>query len=408
VVDPLRDFLRAETTGGIVLLAATAIAIAWANSPLAAGYETLWSRSLTIGIGPLAITEDLRHWINDGLLTLFFFVVGLEIKRELVTGELRDRRRAALPAMAALGGALLPAAIFLAVNGGGAGGHGWGIPMATDTAFALGVLAVLGSRVPAAAKLFLLSLAIADDVLALSVVALFYTGQLSVAWLAVALGGLAAIVWMRRLGVRAVLAYVPLGVLVWAATLESGVHATIAGVALGLLTPARPVRGRAVLEQLEHRLHPLSSYLAVPLFALANAGVPLGAEALGAAVASPVAWGAALGLLAGKAIGITLTSLAALRLGIGSLPEGMSIRQVLGVATLGGIGFTVSLFIAELAFEGTALLAEAKIGILAGSVASSLAGAALLRAAGRPGPADGPANGSAGGEAGPAVRALRV
>jgi NhaA family Na+:H+ antiporter len=408
VVDPLRDFLRAETTGGIVLLAATAIAIAWANSPLAAGYETLWSRSLTIGIGPLAITEDLRHWINDGLLTLFFFVVGLEIKRELVTGELRDRRRAALPAMAALGGALLPAAIFLAVNGGGAGGHGWGIPMATDTAFALGVLAVLGSRVPAAAKLFLLSLAIADDVLALSVVALFYTGQLSVAWLAVALGGLAAIVWMRRLGVRAVLAYVPLGVLVWAATLESGVHATIAGVALGLLTPARPVRGRAVLEQLEHRLHPLSSYLAVPLFALANAGVPLGAETLGAAVASPVAWGAALGLLAGKAIGITLTSLAALRLGIGSLPEGMSIRQVLGVATLGGIGFTVSLFIAELAFEGTALLAEAKIGILAGSVASSLAGAALLWAAGRPGPADGPANGSAGGEAGPAVRALRV
>jgi NhaA family Na+:H+ antiporter len=408
VVDPLRDFLRAETTGGIVLLAATAIAIAWANSPLAAGYETLWSRSLTIGIGPLAITEDLRHWINDGLLTLFFFVVGLEIKRELVTGELRDRRRAALPAMAALGGALLPAAIFLAVNGGGAGGHGWGIPMATDTAFALGVLAVLGSRVPAAAKLFLLSLAIADDVLALSVVALFYTGQLSVAWLAVALGGLAAIVWMRRLGVRAVLAYVPLGVLVWAATLESGVHATIAGVALGLLTPARPVRGRAVLEQLEHRLHPLSSYLAVPLFALANAGVPLGAETLGAAVASPVAWGAALGLLAGKAIGITLTSLAALRLGIGSLPEGMSIRHVLGVATLGGIGFTVSLFIAELAFEGTALLAEAKIGILAGSVASSLAGAALLRAAGRPRPADGPANGSAGGEAGPAVRALRV
>jgi NhaA family Na+:H+ antiporter len=168
------------------------------------------------------------------------------------------------------------------------------------------------------------------------------------------------------------------------------------------------VRGRAVLEQLEHRLHPLSSYLAVPLFALANAGVPLGAETLGAAVASPVAWGAALGLLAGKAIGITLTSLAALRLGIGSLPEGMSIRHVLGVATLGGIGFTVSLFIAELAFEGTALLAEAKIGILAGSVASSLAGAALLWAAGRPGPADGPANGSAGGEAGPAVRALRV
>jgi Na+:H+ antiporter, NhaA family len=378
VVDPVKDFLHTEAAGGLFLLAATVVALGWANSPFAAGYEGLWGRELTIGAGPLAVTEDLKHWVNDGLMALFFFVVGLEIKRELVVGELRDPRRASLPVLAALGGVVVPAGIFLLLNVGGQGARGWGIPMATDIAFAIGVLAVLGSRVPAGAKVFLLTLAIVDDILAITVIAVFYTSQLAVGWLAVAAGGMALVFVLRRLGVRAISAYVPLGVLVWLATLESGVHATIAGVALGLATPARPVQGRPVLEQLQHRLHPLSSYLVIPLFALANAGVPLGADALERAAGSPVAWGVALGLLAGKVLGVAGASLAAVRLRLGSLPDDLTMRHVLGLAALAGIGFTVSLFIAELAYPGSDLIDLAKVGILAGSLASGLAGAALL------------------------------
>jgi NhaA family Na+:H+ antiporter len=291
VVDPVKDFLQTEAAGGLFLLAATVVALGWANSPFAAGYEGLWSTELTIGAGPLAVTEDLKHWVNDGLMALFFFVFGLEIKRELVVGELREPRRANLPVLAALGGVVVPAGIFLLLNAGGEGGRGWGIPMATDIAFAVGVLAVLGSRVPTGAKVFLLTLAIVDDILAITVIAVFYTGQLAVAWLAVAAAGMVLVLLLRQLGVRAISAYVPLGVLVWLATLESGVHATIAGVALGLATPARPAGGRPVLEQLEHRLHPLSSYVVIPLFALANAGVSLGGDALGRAARSPVALG---------------------------------------------------------------------------------------------------------------------
>jgi NhaA family Na+:H+ antiporter len=378
VVDPLKDYLHAEAAGGLVLLAATAVALGWANSPLAGAYHALWSLELTVGVGGLAITEDLRHWISDGLMTLFFFVVGLEIKRELATGELRSPRLAAAPALAAVGGMLVPAAIFLALNAGGEGAPGWGIPVATDTAFALGILALLGSRVPASAKLFLLTLAIIDDVLAISTVAVFYSTDVSLGWLAVAAGGLAGVMALRRSGVAAIAAYLPIGLLVWLATLASGVHATIAGVALGLATPAHPVRGRAVLEELEHRLHPVSSYLVVPLFALANAGLPLGAEAIGAAAASPVAWGVALGLLAGKLVGITAASLAAVRLRVGVLPEGLTARHVVGLAALAGIGFTVSLFITELAYPTRELADLAKTGILAGSLLSGLLGTLLL------------------------------
>jgi NhaA family Na+:H+ antiporter len=378
VIDPLKDYLHAEAAGGLVLLAATVVALGWANGPLAGAYETLWSLELTIGVGRLAITEDLRHWISDGLMTLFFFVVGLEIKRELATGELRNPRLAAAPALAAVGGMLVPAAIFLALNAGGEGAPGWGVPVATDTAFALGILALLGSRVPATAKLFLLTLAIIDDVLAITTVAVFYSTDLSLGWLAVAAGGLAGVVVLRRSGVAAIAAYLPLGLLVWLAALESGVHATIAGVALGLATPAGPVRGRRILEELQHRLHPVSSYLVVPLFALANAGLPLGADALGAAAASPVAWGVALGLLGGKLVGITVASLAAVRLGIGGLPEGLGARHVAGLAALAGIGFTVSLFITELAYPTRELVDLAKTGILAGSLLSGLLGTLLL------------------------------
>ena len=385
VVDPLKEFLHAEAAGGLALLAATVAALGWANSPLAGAYEALWGHELTLGIGPAAITENLRHWVNDGLITLFFFVVGLEIKRELVTGELREPRRAALPALAAMGGMVVPAAVFLLLNAGGQDASGWGIPIATDTAFALGVLALLGSRVPATAKLFLLALAIVDDIFAITVVAVFYSGEVSVEWLAIALCGLALVVVLRRFGVRAISAYVPLALLVWAATLQSGVHATIAGVVLGLLTPARPVRGRPVLEQLERRLHPVSSYLVVPVFALANAGVLLNADALRAAVASPVARGVALGLLVGKVVGITGASVAAVRLRVGTLPAGLSIRHVIGLAALAGIGFTVSLFVAELAYAGSGLVELAKVGILGGSLVSGLAGAALLATTGRRG-----------------------
>jgi Na+:H+ antiporter, NhaA family len=378
VVDPLKEYLHAEAAGGLVLLAATVVALAWANSPLSGAYHAVWNHELTIGVGRFAITEDLRHWISDGLMTLFFFVVGLEIKRELATGELRNPRLAAAPALAAVGGMLVPAAIFLALNAGGEGAPGWGIPVATDTAFALGILALLGSRVPATAKLFLLTLAIIDDVLAITTVAVFYSSDLSLGWLAVAAGGLAGVVVLRRLGVAAIAAYLPLGLLVWLAALESGVHATIAGVVLGLATPAGRVRGRLILEQLERRLHPVSSYLVVPLFALASAGLPLGVDALSAAAASPVAWGVALGLLGGKLVGITVASLAAVRLGIGSLPEGLRARHVVGLAALAGIGFTVSLFITELAYPTRELVDLAKTGILAGSLLSGLLGALLL------------------------------
>jgi Na+:H+ antiporter, NhaA family len=377
-VDPLREFLHDEAAGGIVLMIATVVALVWVNSGAGDGYVAFWQRDLTLGVGSLAIREDLRHWINDGLMALFFFVVGLEIKRELVAGELRDRRAAALPVVAALGGAFLPAAIFLAVTAGGPGAQGWGIPMATDIAFAVGVLALLGDRISAGVKLLVLTIAIVDDILAITVIALFYSGNISGVWLLAAAAGLVAVVVLRRAGAVSPLAYVPLGLFVWVATHESGIHATIAGVALGLLTPALPVAGRRVLEELEHRLHPITSFAIVPVFALANAGVALDADTLGVAASNRVAWAIALGLVVGKLLGIAGASLLGLRLGFGALPDGVHPRQLWGVAALGGIGFTVSLFITGLAYTDAGTIELAKVGILAGSLASGLLAAALL------------------------------
>ena len=375
--DPLTEFLHDEAAGGVALMVAAVAALVWANA-WSDSYASFWDRELTVGAGSLAIHEDLQHWVNDGLMALFFFVVGLEIKRELVTGELRDRKAAALPVLAALGGAILPAAIFVALTAGGAGGEGWGIPMATDIAFAVGVLALLGDRVSSGVKLLVLTIAIVDDVVAIVVIALFYSDSVSVIWLVAALAGLVAIVLLRRAGVARVLAYVPLGVFVWVATYESGIHATIAGVALALLTPARPIAGRRVLEQLEHRLHPVTSFAVVPVFALANAGVALNAETLRDASTSRVAWAIALGLVVGKLLGIAGVSLLGVRLGVGALPEGVRPRQVWGVAALGGIGFTVSLFITQLAYTDATTVDLAKVGIFAGSLISGLLGAALL------------------------------
>jgi NhaA family Na+:H+ antiporter len=378
LLDPLREFLHAEAAGGVVLAIAAVAALVWANSPAAESYRALWEHKLTIGPGTAAVTEDLRHWVNDGLMAMFFFVIGLEIKRELVAGELRDPGAALLPVLAAAGGVALPAVIFLSLTAGSQAVAGWGIPIATDIAFALGVLALLGERVPVGAKLFLLTIAIVDDIIAITVIAIAYSDSISPEWLGVAAGGLLAVIGVRVMGVSAIWPYIPLGVAVWVATLESGVHATIAGVALGLLTPATPVAGRNVLDLLQHRLHPISAFLIIPLFALANTGVVLRPDALAAPQAARLAAAVALGLVVGKVLGIAGVTLIARRIHLGALPAGVTTRYVWGLAALAGIGFTVSLFIADLAYAQAALTDAAKIGILGGSLAAALLGAAIL------------------------------
>ncbi len=375
-IDAATEYLHDETTGGVVLLVATAVALVWAN--LGDSYLSFWHTELTLGVGSLSITEDFQHWVNDGLMALFFFVVALEVKREFVTGDLRDRRTATVPVLAALGGAALPAVIFALLTFGGDGANGWAIPTATDIAFAVGVLALLGDRIPAGVKLLLLTIAVVDDVVAIAVIAIFYSSGISLAWLVAVVVGLAAIVALRVLGVRRVIAYVPLGVFVWVAMLESGVHATIAGVAVGLLMPAHPIGGRQVLEEVEDRLHPFSSLLVVPLFALANAGIVLDSSTISAAAESRIAWAIAIGLVLGKLFGIAGTILLVARLGIGKLPEGVRVQHVWGIAALGGIGFTVSLFIAQLAYTDQLTIDTAKFGIFAGSIVSAVLGVAIL------------------------------
>lgn len=369
--------LRAEGAGGALLLAAAVAALIWANSGGGDAYQRLWSTVFAFGAGPLAVSEDLRHMVNEGLMAVFFFVVGLEIKRELVAGELRDRRVAFLPVIAAAGGVVIPASLFLAVALS-VGASGWGIPIATDIAFVVGVLAVLRSRVPAGARLFLVSLAVVDDVIAIVVIALYYTRSVATPWLAGAVATLALVVLLRRLGVHQIWPYVIVGVVAWYATFQSGVHATIAGVALGLLTPARHYRGRDILGVLQRRLNPLTAFAVIPLFGLANAGLDLRGASLADVSASRISWGVALGLLAGKTLGIALVTLACVRLRLGTLPAGTTARQVWGVAALAGIGFTMSLFIADLAYPDPTLVDHAKIGIFAGSLVSGSLGAALL------------------------------
>jgi NhaA family Na+:H+ antiporter len=406
---PVRQFLDTEAAGGIALLVAAVVALVWANSPWSGSYESLWTTELRVALGDVELSEDLRHWVNDALMAVFFFVVGLEVKRELVAGELRSPRTAALPAIAALGGMAVPAALYLVVNAGRAGADGWGIPMATDIAFAVGVVALLGPRVPPALKLFLLTLAIVDDIGAIVVIAVVYSGGVDLGALAVAGGAALAVVALRWLRIDWPVAYVAVGVVLWVATYQSGVHATIAGVVLGLLTPARPLEpdlltadwvadlaedpspeDLALLrrvarssvspaERLQHDLHPVTSFVIVPLFALANAGVELDAGAFDAPGATAVAVGVGVGLVVGKLVGVAGASWLAVRMGIGRLPAGVTFRQVLGAAALAGIGFTVSLFIAGLAFPAApGLEATAKIGILGASVVAAVLGSAIL------------------------------
>jgi NhaA family Na+:H+ antiporter len=432
VVRPAQRLMAHEAAGGIVMLLAALAAIVWANSPWSQSYVDLWETPLRIELGDVLHLDhlSLRAWVNDALMAVFFLLVGVEIKRELVHGELRDVRSVALPVVAALGGMLVPAGIYLAFNAGRAGSDGWGIPMATDIAFAVGVVTLLGRRVPLTAKVFLLTLAIADDVGAIVVIAIFYTGDLSLGWLATAFVALGVIFVMRRADVQALAPYLGVGAVVWLALLESGVHATLAGVALGLLTPAWPLRSprryptearrlidrierayydrvltdaefeaneqlmvevvrlsiqsTSPLERLERALSPWVAFVIVPVFALANAGVPLSGDALGGLVSDPVTVGVGLGLVAGKTLGVLTFAAVAVRLGVGRLPAGTTWRHMLGLGVCAGIGFTVALFVTSLSFTDPALVDSAKVGILAGSLIAGALGYAILRTAGTP------------------------
>lgn len=414
IVEPVVRFLHVESASGVVLLVFTAVALALANSPFAPEFLSFWKTPIGVTIGPFEFSYPLKHWINDGLMAVFFFVVGLEVKREIAVGELRDLRLAALPIAAALGGMLAPALIYLHFQWGAAGQAGWGIPMATDIAFVVGCLAVLGPRVPRSLRVLLLSLAIADDIGAILIIAIGYTSELHLGALAWGFTGIGLVVILTRLGVRSYLVHGLLAVGVWLGFHESGVHATIAGVILGLLTPARPLVGRRLLakftealgdflqgeswqntrqrhrmmmsvrraaretvsplERVETALHPWVSFVIMPLFAFANAGVPIQLSGFN----DPVAVAIMAGLGIGKPIGIFLFSWLAVRFGLARLPEGVTWGVLSAGGVLAGIGFTMSLFIAGLAL-GDGMIEAAKIGILAGSIICALIGMTLLR-----------------------------
>jgi len=423
VVQPLQAFLHTEVASGVLLLAAALVALIWANSPVSESYTALFETEIEFRVGSFVIAEDLAHWINDLLMAFFFFVVGLEVKRELVHGTLREPRAALLPIVCALGGMIAPALLYTAFNVGGEGASGWGIPMATDIAFAVGVLALVGRRAPASLKIFLLTLAVADDLGAIAVIAVFYTGGIEFGWLGAAVVLILAIVGLQRLSVRAFAPYAVIAVALWYSVYSSGVHPTIAGVALGLLTPAWPfqrsrpaaddisqtlqeigdahaddridereqvgfmhvsqIADEAVspLARLEHALHPWTSYLVLPLFALANAGVSLSGVALGDLFGEPVTIGVVVGLVLGKPLGVMAAAALVVLTGRARLPFNAGWLELAGVALLAGIGFTVSIFVAGLAFEpGSAVEDAAKVGILAASVIAGLLGAGFLAA----------------------------
>jgi Na+:H+ antiporter, NhaA family len=401
-------FLHIEAAGGILLVAATVVAVIWANSPWQGGYDSFWHSMIRVEIGSYVFEQDLVHVVNDVLMAVFFFVVGMEIKRELVIGELRDRRAVALPALAAVGGIIVPALIYTTFNSGGPGSPGWGIPMATDIAFALGVVALLGSRVPTSIKVLLLTLAIVDDICAIVVIAVFYSDGLRPGYLVAAALIVVAVAGMHRVRVISPPLIALAGCALWFVVFESGVHATITGVVMGLLTPATPMQTDLEADQfvdvLENRrdlhaadvheaatlirhsvsacdrlidgLHPWTSYLIVPLFALANAGIVLSGDSL--SNPSRVLVGVAVALVVGKLVGVVGFSWLAVRLGLGTLPTGTTWGHMLGVGALAGIGFTVSLFITGLAFSDPDLQADPKIGIFAASIVAAIAGALVF------------------------------
>ena len=371
----LREFLDTEVAGAVVLLVAVVVALVWANSSFSSSYSDLWHTELSVSVG-WGLDMSLHQVVNDGLMTVFFFVVGLEIKRELVDGELSDPRTAAVPVAAAIGGMVVPALLFAAINASTGTTRGWGIPMATDIAFALGVLAVAGSRLASGAKLFLLTSAVVDDIGAIVVIAVVYSTSISPGALLGAAVVIGMVLLARATGVQSLVVYVLLGVLLWDAMFESGVHATIAGVVLGLITPARGPH--SVAERLEHRLHPLSSFVIVPLFALANAGVRLDVGSLSEPAPRAVALGVVVGLVIGKTVGISAATAIAVKTRIGRLPDGVGAGEVIGMAMVAGIGFTVSLFVTELAFDDPAIRDAAKTAVLVASAVAAVAGGTTL------------------------------
>ena len=427
---PFQIFAAHKLSGAVLLLAATVVAVAWANSPWAGFYHHWLHAKLAISVGPFGLNKSISHWINDGLMVIFFFVVGLEIKRELLAGELASPRKAALPVLAAVGGMVVPALVYVVFNGDGVFARGWGIPMATDIAFALGILAVF--PVPLSLKIFLTALAIVDDIGAIVVVAVFYTDAIA-AW-SLLIGGLLLCVSIgaNAIGVRNPIIYFLIGCAIWIAFYKSGVHATLAGVLLAFTIPARTVinarqlhdrtrtllkqlrdtglpsdtrlltnqqhhivhsmerlteHATAPLQELEHALMPFVTFAILPLFALTNAGVSLESEALGL-LTEPMSLGIILGLVLGKPLGIWLFAWAGVKLRIAELPKGISLLNVASVGCLAGIGFTMSLFIATLAFEEVALVDAAKTAVLAGSLLATLIGSVLLLLTTSPGQED--------------------
>ena len=424
LVRPFQKFAGLEAAGGILLLACSIAALVWANSPWAGTYSKLWHTPVTVGIGGFTLSQpDLHFWVDDGLMAVFFFLVGLEIKRELLAGELASLRQAALPIVAAIGGAAIPALLYFAINAGGPGAGGWGIPMATDIAFALGAMALLGARVPLGLKVFLTALAIVDDIAAVLVIALFYTANLAWRPLAGAVCCLVLALAANHLGVRRSIPYLLIGAVLWFTVMQSGVHATIAGVLLAFMIPSGKVldpgaflkEGRAVLDhfekasqteplrfladieqqtsiealgdacdnmqpplhRLEHALHPWVTFAIMPLFALANAGVSLSGH-LGKLIAQPVTVGVIIGLMLGKPLGVTLAAWLAVRSGRASLPANVSWQHIHGAGWLAGIGFTMSLFMAGLSFSDDMQLTESKLGILTASLCAGLIGSFIL------------------------------
>jgi Na+:H+ antiporter, NhaA family len=420
ITSPFGRFARMEAAGGIVLLASTILALVWSNSPWHQSYEQFFQTHLSVGFGKFVLTENRHEWINDGLMSLFFFLVGLEIKREILVGELSSLRKAAFPFMAALGGMVVPAGIYLAVVHHQDYQSGWAIPLSTDIAFTLGLLTFFGSRIPVTLRVFVTALAIVDDIFAVAVIAIFYSDQIHYVSLAVGVGCVLVSMLMNLLGVRKPAVYAAIGIVVWWAVLKSGVHATVAGILLAFTIPARTflekseflTQGRWLLDRLEaappnsfeehsvihtlevnvqmvesplhrieHELQPWISFLVMPLFALANAGVDVTHNVAGAAK-HPVSFGIAFGLFLGKPAGILLFSFLAARTHLGVAPEGVSWRQIFGASWLCGIGFTMSLFIAGLAFDDVQLLSISKIAILAASLLSGIGGCFVLARSG--------------------------
>jgi NhaA family Na+:H+ antiporter len=426
LLKPINDFLHQEASGGILLIIFTVVALVWANSPWFESYHHLWHTHLVVALGNmLTFDYSIHHWINDGLMVVFFFTVGLEIKRELLVGELSSIQKASLPIAAALGGMIVPAVLYVVFNTGSEGAGGWGIPMATDIAFVVGIMALLGPRVPLTLKVFVLALAIADDIGAVLVIAIFYTSEISIAAIIVVAVVLVILVFLNKLGTKSLIPYTILGIILWVAFLKSGVHATIAGVLLAFTIPAsaryntkrfsdktrellnkfdetgehgenvltnegRQTDVMAIeenckkiltpLQRFEHGLHPWVSYLIIPLFALANAGVTFAGMDVIGAITSPVSLGIIVGLFIGKQVGIFGFSWLAVKLKFSSLPEGVNWKKIYAAGILAGIGFTMSLFIAGLAFADESLIELSKIGVLSGSLISGVLGYILLKA----------------------------